>query len=287
MNRNEPTRFESEFQALQPVTTTTARRATLHPIWAFIVCTALPFAVTAGAQVMQDPGVFPGNGDPAVRPHHRAGPPPDQTTTPPGSSMSVQPPTAQQTQIVAAAAPSNPAPSPGLPPSLLDQPPQPAQVDLSAGKLTIHADNSSLTAILHQVSTSAGMTVDGLNKDQRIFGTYGPGDPREILSSLLEGTGYNVMMIGSTSDGTPSQLTLSARGAARPAGQSAPMPNVIRQNQEEDEEPTTTQYDDPPAPPPSPQPGAPNGGIRTPQQMLQELQQMRQQQQQQQQQQPQ
>jgi hypothetical protein len=285
MNSNVPTRIESEFQASQPVTMTTARRATLHPIWAFTVCIALPFAAIAAAQVMQDPGVFPGSDDPSFRPHHRASPPLNQATPPPGSSMSTQPPTAQQRQNVSLAASSNPAPSPELPPSLLDQPPQPAQVDLSAGKLTIHADNSSLTAILHQLSTSAGMTVDGLNKDQRIFGTYGPGDPREILSSLLEGTGYNVMMLGNTSDGTPSQLTLSARGAALPAGQSAaPMPNMMRQNQEDDEEPTTTQYDDPPAPPANPQPGAPNGGIRTPQQMLQELQQMRQQQQQQQQQ---
>ncbi len=189
-----------------------------------------------------------------------------------------------------APAAATPLPSAVAAPSLLDQPAQPAKVDLAAGKLTIKADNSSLSAILQQVSTSAGMTVDGLSKDERVFGTYGPGDPREILSSLLDGSGYNVVMFGKTTLGTPSQLALSTRGAALPSGSEVRRAAIV-QNQEDEEEPAPTQYQDTPPPPqanPQPGPGGPttpNGGVRTPQQMLQELQQMRQQPQQQQQQQ--
>lgn len=181
---------------------------------------------------------------------------------------------------------ATPAASSAAPASALDQPAQPAKVELTSGKLTIQADNSSLTAILNQLSTSAGMTIDGLNKDERIFGTYGPGDPREILSTLLEGSGYNVMMLGRTNSGTPSQLTLSLRQSS-PAGAEAQR-NQQRPPEEEDEEPAPTQYEDA-APPNSQQPAPgtqanPQGnGVKTPQQMLQELQTIRQQQQQQQQ----
>jgi hypothetical protein len=153
----------------------------------------------------------------------------------------------------------------------------------------VEANNSSLTAIFGQISTAGGMTIDGLNKDQRIFGTYGPGEPREIISQLLDGAGYNIVMFGHTSTGMPSQVSLSPRGAPLPQGNaySASHPAV---HEDEDDEPPPTQYQDNPPPQPNPNqapgPGVPNnnpnGGARTPQQMLQELQQMRQQQNQQQ-----
>ena len=251
-----------------------------HALSSIIFSTAMLLGANALGQVLQPPGTFQG--------HHRHGGVTEEQTPPPANQSPIQtttpPPASGQPQQLVATAPTM---GPGLPPSVLDQPAQPAKVDLAAGKLTIQADNSSLTAILNQVSTSAGMTIDGLNKDVRVFGTYGPGDPREILSSLLDGTGYNVLMFGKTTTGTPSQLTLSPRGAAIPVGQANGMRNAVRENQEEeDEEPTATQYQDAPA---APQPGQvapppnPNGGVRSPQQMLQELQQMHQQQQQQQQ----
>lgn len=201
-------------------------------------------------------------------------------------------PSAQKNQMVPPP-PSNTAPAAGgaaqaaVPASALDQPAQPAKIELTSGKLTIQADNSSLTAILNQLSTSAGMAIDGLNKDERIFGTYGPGEPREILSALLEGSGYNVVMFGHTNSGTPSQLTLSLRQTTA-AGADNAQRNVQRPPEEEDEEPAPTQYEDA-APPNSQQPAPgtqtnPQGnGVKTPQQMLQELQTIRQQQQQQQQ----
>ena len=174
-----------------------------------------------------------------------------------------------------------------VPPSLLTQPAQPAKVMLDGGKLTIHAHNSALSEILNEISRQGGMNLSGLHAgkaDQRIFGTYGPGRPRDVLNELLNGSGYNVLMLGSLPSGLPRQLALSLRPAG---GIPNPPPQSEARMREEYEENQIqpTQYA--PAPNPHPQPpvahpGA-RPGIRTPQEILQELEQMRQRQLQQQQ----
>ena len=82
--------------------------------------------------------------------------------------------------------PSATAQTPALPPSLLQQPAKPAQIQFSAGKLTINADNASLGEILHAVATQSGMQIQGLGTDERVFGSFGPGSPKEVLSDLLK-----------------------------------------------------------------------------------------------------
>ncbi|HEX3471938.1 MAG TPA: hypothetical protein VHT28_12220 [Silvibacterium sp.] len=169
-------------------------------------------------------------------------------------------------------------------PSLLDKPANPAKVDLTTDHLAIRADNSSLSEILHQVTAASGMTVEGLGQDQRIFGSYGPGEPYEVLSALLHGSGYNVVMLGQTATGAPRQLVLSPRSAS--ISNNAPSRPAQTEQDEEDDEVQAQPAQPTPETPPAPAPGqSPQGGVRTPQQMLQELQQMRQLQQQQQQQQ--
>ena len=61
--------------------------------------------------------------------------------------------------------------------------------------------------------------VEGLSQDQRVFGSFGPGDPRDVLSQLLEGSGYNVLMLGGQGDGAPEEIVLSI---AKPAGPQPP-----------------------------------------------------------------
>jgi hypothetical protein len=240
----------------------------------------LLLGATALGQVMQPPGTFQGHG-------HVGFPNQQPNAQQPGMPQNQSAPQGRGAQAVPTQN-GMPAASPaGLPASVLDHPAEAAKVDLAGGKLTIAANNSSLSAILNKLSTSAGMTVDGLNKDQRIFGTYGPGDPREILSALLDGTGYNIVMFGKTTAGTPSQLTLTPRGASAGSAAAGGMRNSVRSSQDdEDEEPAPTQYQDnqpPPQPPPSSPgpgvPGQPNGGVRTPQQILQDMQSRQQQQQ--------
>ncbi|HTV04047.1 MAG TPA: hypothetical protein VME86_01675 [Acidobacteriaceae bacterium] len=168
------------------------------------------------------------------------------------------------------------------PPSLLSQPAQPAKVTLTAGQLTIDAHNSTLAEILDQISHAAGMKISGLragNPDQRVFGTYGPGAPRAVLSDLLNGSGYNVLMLGTTPSGAPSELALSVRptgGVPNPPPQTA---STVTQEYQDDQI-RPTQY--PPQPAPPPPTSGQRRGFRSPEQILQELEQMRQRQQQQQ-----
>jgi hypothetical protein len=122
------------------------------------------------------------------------------------------PPTAKhhkKSEIATVAVPSQPT----VAPSLLDQPAAPATVTANNNQLTVKADNSSLSQILHQVSSAMGMKLDGLGGDERVFGSFGPGDPREVLTALLNGTAYNVMMVGDLPNGAPRELLLTSRAA--------------------------------------------------------------------------
>ncbi|MEO6829798.1 MAG: hypothetical protein ABI164_08290 [Acidobacteriaceae bacterium] len=107
--------------------------------------------------------------------------------------------------------------------------------------LTIEANNSDLSQILRSIASLSGMTIDGLdkssdepNKNTRVFGVYGPGNPSEVLTRLLTGSGYNFVMVGNAPDGAPHELLLTARNSnpaatpppsAPPAAASAPPPS--------------------------------------------------------------
>jgi hypothetical protein len=170
--------------------------------------------------------------------------------------------------------------------------------------LKIDATNASLHQILTDVSTATGAKIEGFGADERVFGEYGPGQARDVISQLLHGSGYNVLMIGDQGEGTPRQIVLSTRKAATGQGQAAAVNHSLQDMQDEDvpDQPESEEQPQPlpvingrppGIPPPQGPPGLTGGegGVpRTPQQVLQELQQrqqqMQDQQQQQQQQQP-
>jgi hypothetical protein len=102
----------------------------------------------------------------------------------------------------------------------------PAAVSTGNNELTVRANNSSLAQILHQVSSKTGMQLDGLGGDERVFGSFGPGAPREVLTALLNGTSYNVVMVGDLPNGAPRELLLTRR-----AGGKAGTPADAAQNQ--------------------------------------------------------
>jgi hypothetical protein len=149
--------------------------------------------------------------------------------------------------------------------------------------LKIDAANSSLQQILKDVATDTGVKVDGLTSDERVFGTYGPGQARDVLSQLLQGSGYNVMMIGDQGGGTPRQILLSTRQAANAQPAARGNPTNSNEDDVEPEEQPTPQEQQGPVRPNFP----PGGPQRSPQQIMQEMQQRQQQMQQQQQPQPQ
>jgi hypothetical protein len=172
---------------------------------------------------------------------------------------------------------------PAAPVSMLLQPAQEARIVFTNNSLAIHAENSSLTAILHQFSTTSGMRITGLQNDERVFGTFGPGAPRDVLADLLNGTAYNLVLLGDLSNGAPRELILSpaTHGGDSPVAAAAPVTNT----EDSAPEPEADIPQPPPPPDASPAPVAAPGqpGVRTPQQLFEQLQQMRQQQQQQQQ----
>jgi hypothetical protein len=161
--------------------------------------------------------------------------------------------------------------------------PADASVIWDSHGLHIEAENSSLQQILDDVAARTGATVEGFDTDERVFGAYGPGPARDVLSQLLDGSGYNIIMIGDQGQGTPRQIVLSSRnptnkepGDKQTAAGESPPP-AADEDSDADEQPE-------PQPPPrmrSPRPGfppgtMPNGQPRTPQQIMQEMQQRQQ-----------
>jgi hypothetical protein len=157
---------------------------------------------------------------------------------------------------------------------------QSAAVNWNGRELSISAANSSLEQILRDVSTATGLKVDGINGDQRgdqrIYGSFGPAPARIVLSNLLDGSGYNILMIGDQGEGTPRQLVLTAKthrngNAGQPGAQAGQ--NGDDEGQDEPEQPEQPEQPNMRRP----MPVQPPGPGRSPQQFLQEMQQRHQQ----------
>jgi hypothetical protein len=166
----------------------------------------------------------------------------------------------------APAAPAPATPSAPEPPHWpANDSPVPASVVWDSHGLRIEAENSSLHQILNDFSTATGAQVDGMAADERVYGSYGPGQARDVLTQLLQGSGYNVIMIGDRGQGAPRQIVLSIRQAA--GAQPAAANNPASSNDDDAE------ADEPPQPPqgapvPPFRPGFPPGGPqRTPPQI--------------------
>lgn len=95
-------------------------------------------------------------------------------------------------------------------------------VHFEAGSVSIHAKGSTLFQILREVSAVSGMQVEGLNEDEQVFGSFGPGEPQVVLLALLSGTRYNTVMVGRLKDGAPRALLLSGRRDAEAPAQPPP-----------------------------------------------------------------
>ena len=198
------------------------------------------------------------------------------------------------TPTLPATAATTPEPPP-VPLTPSQRPPQRAQVTYADGVLSVSADNASLNQILRQIAGDTGIKITGGVTDERVFGQYGPADPAQVLATLLDGTGSNMILVHS--DGTtPSELILTPRQG----GPTPPNPNAAAFNDRSEPNVPPAQYAQPqlfgqpqggavippanPSPPtgaapPNPsQPDNPNG-VKTPQQIYEQLQRMRQQQQ--------
>jgi hypothetical protein len=111
-------------------------------------------------------------------------------------------PVKQQAQVQPAA-PTQPMPPSGpLPGFNLDQIPSSAPlVAYQSGQLTIVAQNSTLGDILRSVHAQTGATVDmPSNSTERVVGHFGPGPAREVLASLLNGSHFDYVLLGTAAN---------------------------------------------------------------------------------------
>ncbi len=99
-----------------------------------------------------------------------------------------------------------------------------ARVEYTNGLLSVSASNSSLNQILRDIGRVTGMTITGGVRDERVFGTYGPADTSTILTTLLDGTGSNVLVVEDARK-LPRELVLTPRQG----GPTPPNPNAIRE----------------------------------------------------------
>jgi hypothetical protein len=218
---------------------------------------------------------------------------------------------AAQTHHKAKKEAETPAPvAPPVPLTPAQMPAAPPTVAFSAGQLTITAPNSTLGDILREVRKQTGASVDVPgNATERVMGTFGPGPARDVLASLLNGSHFNYVLLGSVSNPAAlDRVMLISKPAADPANQPTntaqvqnpgapaaggqageamefgneesadqqPESGDIFGNATADEQPNQTQADD------QQQNGQANpfgngNGVKTPDQLLQELQQRQQQ----------
>lgn len=171
-------------------------------------------------------------------------------------------PAAKPALEAAAPAPVTP-PEPVRPAWPANDQPSAATVTWDSHGLRIEAANSSLRQILEDVSSATGTLIQGLGNDQRIYGTLGPGQAREVISQLLQGSGYNILMIGDQGQGTPRQILLTSRNAT----DSPSATNKTAAKKQEDDDDDADEPAQPVQPSPAPaQPNASDSSSRSPQQ---------------------
>jgi hypothetical protein len=192
--------------------------------------------------------------------------------------------------------------APARPPTPEQMPAAAPQVTFQNGMLTIVSQNSTLGDILRAVHTHTGAIVDiPSNATERVVAKLGPGPARDVLASLLNGTHFNYVMLGSISDAhaldrviltpksaTPVNNTASAEPAPAPPAEADEEASDDSDDADDSDDEDTTQADEGESgnedqaqqvqPVGQGQPGLPN--VRTPEQMLQQLRQQQMQQQQ-------
>jgi hypothetical protein len=93
-----------------------------------------------------------------------------------------------------------PSPTASAPVTLSPEqmPASPPEVQFHQGRLTIKAPNSTLGDILNAVRNETGAFVEVAgDATERVVGQFGPGPARDVLASLLNGSHFNYVILGS------------------------------------------------------------------------------------------
>jgi len=138
-------------------------------------------------------------------------------------------------------APANTQPVETVAPTPAQGPARRATVSTVNGQISVSASNASLNQILRDISRSTGIKITGGVADERVFGEYGPAPASQVLASLLDGTGSNMLLISGL-DGRPSELVLTTRTG----GPTPPNPNSASFDSNSDSDDTVRQFVSPP-----------------------------------------
>ncbi len=260
------------------------RKSAFVPCLAILLVAGSAFAQT-GTTAPASPSTAAQSGAPKQVQHHSA----KRTKTPVAEPKVVSPPP-QTPEQMAPVAPT---------------------VTYQGGQLTIQSNNATLAQVLRSVQAKTGAAFDipaSANSD-RVVAQLGPGQARDVLATLLDGSKFNYIILGSpTQPGAVQKLILMPRQSipTTNTAQTRPSPQPLPEAQPEDDysapEPAPAEENSANAPQQPPGgfrpgyvPNQPNQngetqaqidnngqqqGAKTPEQLLQELQRMQQQQQQ-------
>jgi hypothetical protein len=245
-----------------------------------------------------------------------AGEAPAQTAAPASatSATGAHPQKAPARGKKAAAATETPQPPPApLTPEQMA--PTPPHVTYQNGLLTIDARNSTLSQVLRSVQAQTGASIEMPSSaaNDRVVMQLGPGRPQDVLNTLLNGSKFNYIILGTTADpGAVQKVILTTRQSASATvntaqnngpGQVQPQYQPPPDEPQDEEMPAPeAEADNPPEAQPVPQtpgrfrpgqvpmrtpdtngPPTDNGnqpnGVKTPEQLMLELQNLQQQQQ--------
>ena len=156
-------------------------------------------------------------------------------------------------------------------------PPAPAphvQVSFQQGKLTVHAEKATLAEVLFAIQqrTGADIAIPAGAEQEQVVADAGPGAAKDVLTSLLTGTHFNFIVVGSDqNDGGLKSVILSPKTdleTAMPAGMQ-PVNPVVQDQDVPDVPQEQGQIPPPSEPPPPPmQPGDMQGAESAPSEAL-------------------
>ncbi|HEV2991470.1 MAG TPA: hypothetical protein VG759_23750 [Candidatus Angelobacter sp.] len=88
-------------------------------------------------------------------------------------------------------------PAQQLPPSQM--PPSSPRISYAGGFLTVVASNATLDEVLVGIGKAIGANIQGIQAQapERVFGQFGPASPCQVLDSLLVGSRYDFILVGS------------------------------------------------------------------------------------------
>lgn len=191
-------------------------------------------------------------------------------------------------KVEVAKEPELPPPPPPPPPTPEQMPANPPQVSYLNGQLTIQSTNATLSSILNAVRQQTGAQIElpAGSGSERVATRIGPGPARDVIASLLSGSAFDFLILGTTnSPGGVQRVILTPRaktgatGSVNMAGMvqrpaaAQPEPDENNNTEEEAEAPEPPEQEPPqppmeaaPVPPTQPGPGMaqPQAGAQPP-----------------------